>query len=723
MEVTDDQVAQFTRLSKPVGWILGLVAFTVTGATINGPGLTWDEPTYRDSQLGIERWMDAVKRDGFREMMDPEEINHYWEFNRQGTNFHPPMSAYLNLGTYGLLGSFFDDVSARRVASAIAFAATVGLMSVFVVRRYGVLAGVFAGLSLTLMPRMVGDAHIMGTDIPMLFFWTAASVLFPSAMTHRNRQWMLALVLACLFLSKFNGMIILLPMGLAWFVVMLRRDRDGFRRWMLGSVVFLVPVLPTAIFVLFGGPAATGQREPLRLERWFLEHPTLANASLAWPFLVLMGYYARSKGGQSNKAFHLGWEWPWTILSVTPLVCVLLNPTWWHDPVVQLSKYLELHVRRHHSHPDITIYFLGEKYINSLPWYNAFVLMGLTIPVGTLAIGMVGIIFGTTKQLMVKWYLFGMAFTLPLIRMFPVPAHDGVRLFLPTFVFWSALSGLGAVRLARNRPWIWPMLFAAGPGWSAWEWAKCHPHELSYYNVGFKRAVALGMEATYWYDAVTPRVLKEINEGPKAIPLHTPIIAHLDRIGNTETFLALQRLGKLRGDLVLNPQPITARTWVFMQNHCGKSTPIKRLLNRCPPVYEKEFDGVRLFGVFDFRALNVASAIAAMVLAEGHTEEFQAATFYPDAGSAGGAQFRLALAAFRDEVALPAEDNLANRLVNCWRDNPVSRGLLAQIEHDDPQALDQAVCILEERRNEVWQVIQAKGYFDGPTPSDRWRIR
>ncbi len=37
---------------------------------------------------------------------------------------------------------------------------------------------------------------------------------------------------------------------------------------------------------------------------------------------------------------------------------------------------------------------------------------------------------------------------LPSLRMLPTPAHDGVRLFLPTFFFLAAFAGWGAVAVA-----------------------------------------------------------------------------------------------------------------------------------------------------------------------------------------------------------------------------------------------------------------------------------
>ena len=46
------------------------------------------------------------------------------------------------------------------------------------------------------------------------------------------------------------------------------------------------------------------------------------------------------------------------------------------------------------------------------------------------------------------WYLALHLATLPLLRMLPTPAHDGVRLLLPTFFFLACFAGIGAVAVA-----------------------------------------------------------------------------------------------------------------------------------------------------------------------------------------------------------------------------------------------------------------------------------
>ena len=76
--------------------------------------------------------------------------------------------------------------------------------------------------------------------------------------------------------------------------------------------------------------------------------------------------------------------------------------------------------------------------------------------------------------------------------MLPTPAHDGIRLMLPAFLFLAALAGWGAVWLADglatlarrgDRPAPFRAAMAAAVlGWSAAQLAMIHPFELSYYN-------------------------------------------------------------------------------------------------------------------------------------------------------------------------------------------------------------------------------------------------
>ena len=146
--------------------------------------------------------------------------------------------------------------------------------------------------------------------------------------------------------------------------------------------------------------------------------------------------------------------------------------------------------------------------------------------------------------------------------MFPTPAHDGVRLFLPTFFFLAAFAGWGTIWLAdalaralrlpgafAGCAWPWPAL-VLGP--SAVALVRIHPYELSYYNelVGGPRgAWEQGFELTYWYDAFNGRVLDDLNRrAPAGCRRSTSSTTRPD-LGHG--FQELQTLGILRGDIVL----------------------------------------------------------------------------------------------------------------------------------------------------------------------------
>ncbi len=88
-----------------------------------------------------------------------------------------------------------------------------------------------------------------------------------------------------------------------------------------------------------------------------------------------------------------------------------------------------------------------------------------------------------------------------------VPVYDGERLFLNVFPAWAMLIGLGfgwlwdrAIPGGRGRLVIGGLLIAQGFGVVA-----MHPFGLSYYNIlvgGLPGARAMGLEVTYWSDAV-----------------------------------------------------------------------------------------------------------------------------------------------------------------------------------------------------------------------------
>ncbi len=143
----------------------------------------------------------------------------------------------------------------------------------------------------------------------------------------------------------------------------------------------------------------------------------------------------------------------WTaILAFAPVVGWLGNPAWWRETLPRLAHYYTLSNQRRGALPDIQIIYFGQVYEYSLPWHNAWVLLGITVPVavlGAAAIGLLWAIKRIARDRLPLYFLIHLI-TLPVIRMFDTPAHDGVRLFLPAFFFLAAFAGLGSDLVGRS---------------------------------------------------------------------------------------------------------------------------------------------------------------------------------------------------------------------------------------------------------------------------------
>lgn len=349
--------------------------------------------------------------------------------------------------------------------------------------------------------------------------------------------------------------------------------------------------------------------------------------------------------------------WLWLAgLAIAPAVAIALNPTWWHETLPQLAHYYQISVGRQGALPDIEIFYLGKKHIYSLPWHNGWVLIAVTVPTAILASSLVG--FGTAvwnwrRDPLAVFFVLNMI-TLPVSRMLPTPAHDGVRLMLPTFFFLAGLAGLAFQLFERMVDRLRSEEFSTAPvlsvaallllGPPAYWLFRAHPHELSYYNGlvgGLPGAQRLGFEPTYWYDAVTPAVLREMNDPnskrglpiaatlslpePRSIleatmPLQFRRSAFAQSLPepriNPEVFDFLKKpLGKLRADIRLasdsrpNTLPADDFPYVALLTHSSKASPFTRLLYALKPLkplkpqLEWDHDGVRLFSLYSPRAV------------------------------------------------------------------------------------------------------------------------
>jgi hypothetical protein len=179
--------------------------------------------------------------------------------------------------------------------------------------------------------------------------------------------------------------------------------------------------------------------------------------------------------------------------------------------------------------------------------------------------------------------------TLMIVRMLPrVPPHDGIRLIRPAFGFWCVLAGIGAQQVwDRSIAWAQPkrwMLVAvpliAALALDLVNLARYYPQTLSHYNLlvgGVRGAAALGMEPTYWWDALDDGVLDWLNQ-------HT---AEGERVA----FSATTNIGILHGWGRLRPAWAPRNAvfkWYVLQNRTAFLNDVdRRLLENGTPALVK----------------------------------------------------------------------------------------------------------------------------------------
>ncbi|MGZ3356292.1 MAG: glycosyltransferase family 39 protein, partial [Isosphaeraceae bacterium] len=732
---------------------VALVALVPTTGDI---GLTWDEPAYRYSQVMSAQWWDQLAHarswGEARGLLDPETLFYYWPYARFGINFHPPLAGQLNLAAHAFFGSWMKDIPARRMASVIEFALTIAIGFGFLARRYGTAVGLVMAGSLLLMPRLYGQAHLIDTDIPGLFLWAATALAFWNGLhEEKGRHWrvLVGVLLGLAFVEKMAAVGVLLPLLLWLAAGHLTRTlaRPGSRDWIDGLVTSGLMLLPLVLaFQEIQG--LQRQLPPPAQTNLFVQRPSsdLPGVILIAPLAIWLLRRLLGRIFPGSKLW--GVERPaletWTaILAFAPVVGWLGNPAWWRETLPRLAHYYTLSGNRRAALPDIQIIYFGQTYEYTLPWHNAWVLLGITVPVTILLAGAIGVVWGLgqIRRDRLPLYFLVHFLTFPVLRMLPTtPAHDGVRLFLPTFFFLAAFAGWGTVALARDlsqrarlpAPIAVSVLAALVLAPAAIELARIHPFELSYYNMligGPRGAWHRGFELTYWCDAFNGRTLDELNQSlPPGAEVDFP-----NDLTNPMTFQELQTLGALRGDIELggdvefHSRKYDRLGYVWLQTQDSKATAFTRLLFAMRPWYAREprqLDGLRVATVADPVAVSRAWALELLLDAPDpkpkETPKVNRLTLNQkilDWARTDPQGFRAA-AHFVAAHHGAGEDKGARRLVDLvtFQLNPKAvetrRFLLDRLLRARPKALVEAAQVLIEDPAAVVHVLTRYGYTD-----------
>ena len=278
---------------------MGLVAGAAVFLTLSDPGLTIDEPL--DVRPG-RTYVATARSQGVR-FFDRAVIDRVFRDNAE----HPPLGRWL-LGIASTIGEPFQVllkgtdptglyVVSGRLAPAMAFAILIGLIACESSRRWGPPAGVAAGFSLLIMPRVFAHAHLAALDTFLSLFWTLALIvgarsLEATASTQRvagaGVLWSLAL------LTKIHAWL-LLPVLTLWAI-----SRLPWRRALLNMIVWT----STGVGLFFAG--------------WpWLWFDTLTRWRNYWGTSVdrasiMVEYFGRVMADRD-----VPWHYPWVYFAVT----------------------------------------------------------------------------------------------------------------------------------------------------------------------------------------------------------------------------------------------------------------------------------------------------------------------------------------------------------------------------------------------------------------------
>jgi hypothetical protein len=340
--------------------------------------------------------------------------------------------------------------------------------------------------------------------------------------------------------------------------------------------------------VLFG--LLVGWAADTKLTGWFLPLPFLTWAALyrdrrAWLTLAVGG-------------------------GIALVTIYAFNPPWWPAPIQGAVRFFVSNLTRGKTRP-IPVLFLGQVYNTpneSLPWYNTLVWTLFVTPVGFLALGVWGMVRALARVRSEPFGLLALgnwAFLL-LLRALPhTPGHDGVRQFLAAFGCLAVLAGLGAASAVERLGKAGKALIVAAIAEGAISVAVMMPVPLSYFSPlvgGLPGTTALGMEPTYYWDALSPEALDWLNR-------HTAPGEKVKFATEPTSWLYLQRSGRLKMKIFHFESGVYV--WYVLQNRPGAMEPYDRdLVRSAKPAFVVHKLGVPLVWVFPFEEVRARSRAA-----------------------------------------------------------------------------------------------------------------
>ncbi|NOZ23398.1 MAG: glycosyltransferase family 39 protein [Planctomycetes bacterium] len=537
MQISDEKRQYLLR-----GCLVALAPALLVAMTLRDPGLTYDEAIYLGMAVRYT-WLFAPPPSGDWHDVDldrpaPGFKARYANSPRPWTTFsrpmvdffwwigqkHPPLAKLAMAASLLCLNRSANLLSALRVPSVVAFAILLFLVYAFGERQITKHAGLFAALSLALMPRVFGHAHLAALDIPVTLMWFATAAAFVKGI--ESKPWAAAAgaIFGLALLTKINAVLIpfaLLPWGLLY-----------HRKKCIPNIIAMLVIAPVI--------------------------------------------------------FLIGW------------------PALWHAPIGRTWGFLSTAFARTH----IPVYYFGTQYTETNPPVHYPLLLVLfTLPLATTLFAAVAIgrnIRSVRSQSALGLILCNIFVILGTASLPAAPKYDGVRLFLPVFPFIALLAGSGLA-------WAWKGLAGRGMrlamglaivyfGVQTLSLYWVHPYQLSYYSIacgGVPGAAKLGMETTYWGEALNDRVFNYVEKN-----LPPASFMEFRHIG--ADVIAAHRNRHVLGDLPGNigtPRDTAEHRYLFLLSRQGMFDNTEwEYFNRHTPLWQVSLQGVPLCGIYEIEA-------------------------------------------------------------------------------------------------------------------------
>lgn len=229
-----------------VAFVLFILTFLSLYLTIDDIGVVWDEAYLCDdaSKLYIE-WFSKAIRDIKRGSLDftsNDVIDRYFGAVIEGgkINWHPPFGRMLSGVTWKLFKDRIGELNAFRLSPILLFSLEVSILYLFISNYFGYITGIFASLTLLLMPRVFGDAHLFALDTPIAFMCFLTAYSFYKGIDKKKWAIITGIIWGLALNTKVHAFFMPIPLFL-WAVSLKKRYLNNLIAMLLISpIVYLI---------------------------------------------------------------------------------------------------------------------------------------------------------------------------------------------------------------------------------------------------------------------------------------------------------------------------------------------------------------------------------------------------------------------------------------------------------------------------------------------------